>query len=181
MIIALLMLLAACNTNEQTNPSNPVDDDQVENTKTDSNTGVETNENTVSYELLHELDAIPPEVGTSISVVQDEKLYLVWAEIFEFASVPAIDFETEEVLFVTAYSDGCGREFEYVEKEGETLIVKLNYPENIRDQENIACTEIALPKTYVVKMDITNTTQGQLIDINRMIYEENSIVQEKLQ
>lgn len=179
MALVLIMLLAACNTKEQTDSSNPVDNGQ-ENVN-DSNADGETNANSVSYELLHELDSIPPEVGTSISVVQDEKLYLVWAEIFEFDSVPNIDFETEEVLFVTAYSDGCGREFEYVEKEGDTLIVKLNYPKNIRGQKEIICTEIALPKTYVVKMEHTNTTQGQLIDVNRMIYEEKSIVQEKLQ
>lgn len=162
------MLLAGCNTNEQSNPPNSVDEND------------ETNEHTVSYELLHELNAIPPEVGTSISIVQDEKLYRVWADIFEFPAIPAIDFETDEVLFVTAYSDGCGRVLEDVEKEGETLIVKLNYPENIRDQQDIVCTEIAMPKTYVVKMSKTGATQGQLIDINRMIYEEKTIVQQKL-
>lgn len=172
LIVAVLMLLAACNTNEQNNPSNPVDRNADENNQ--------TNERSVSYELLHELNTIPPEVGTSISIVQDEKLYLVWADIFEFDSIPKIDFETEEVLFVTSYSDGCGRVLESVEKEGETLIIKLIYPDEIKEQKNIVCTEIALPKTYVVKMKHTNTTQGKLIDINRTISEEKSIVQEKL-
>lgn len=168
MMVVLLMLLAACNLNQETDSSTRVDDE-----------GESTGTN-VHYKILLQLDSIPPEVGTSISVVQDEKLYFVWAEIFEFPAIPTIDFETEEVLFVTAYSDGCGRALEYVSKERETLIVKLNYPDNIRDQQDIDCTEIALPKTYVVKMDKTNTTKGQLIDINRMIYEEKNIVQQKL-
>ena len=169
-MFALILLLAACNTGEQTGNS-------------DENSGEEEieNEDSIHYELLHHLDFMPPEVGSSISIVQDEKLYLTWAEIFEFDTVPDIDFETEEVLFVTAYSDGCGRVLESVKKEGETLIVKLNFPENIRSGKEIVCTEIALGNTYVVKMEKTNTTKGKLIDINRTILEDDAIVQEKLQ
>ena len=169
-MFVLILLLAACNTGKQTGNS-------------DENSGEEAieNEDSIHYELLHHLDFMPPEAGSSISIVQDEKLYLTWAEIFEFDTVPDIDFETEEVLFVTAYSDGCGRVLESVKKEGETLIVKLNFPENIRSGKEIVCTEIALGNTYVVKMEKTNTTKGKLIDINRTIFEDDAIVQEKLQ
>lgn len=162
------MLLAACNTGDQ--PGN-----------SGENSGEDAAEDNIDYKLLHQLNYMPPEVGSSISIVQDEKLYLTWAEIFKFDTVPAIDFETEEVLFVTAYSDGCGRVLEHVKKEEETLIVKLNYPENIRKEKEIVCTEIALPNTYVVKMKKTNTTKGQLIDIQRTIHEDDAIVQGKLQ
>ena len=169
-MFVLIMLLAACNTSEQTgNSGGNSGEDAIEN------------EDSIHYELLHHLDFMPPEVGSSISIVQDEKLYLKWAEIFEFDTVPDIDFETEEVLFVTAYSDGCGRVLEHVKKEEETLIVKLNFPENIRSGKEIVCTEIALGNTYVVKMEKTNTTKGKLIDINRTILEDDAIVQEKLQ
>lgn len=164
--MGLIFLLAACNTKEQatsSNSTNPVQE-----------------ENQVEYELLFQLDSIPPEVGTSISIVQDEKLYTTWADIFGFESIPPIDFETEEVLFVTGYSDGCGREIEKIEKDGDTLVITLNYPENIREKD-IACTDIALDNTYVVKMKKSNTTKGKLIDINRTTYEEDSTVQEKLQ
>ncbi|MBD8036216.1 dehydrogenase [Solibacillus sp. A46] len=167
-MFALILLLAACNTGEKTGNS-------------DENSGEDAAESNIDYELLHHLDFMPPEVGSSISIVQDEKLYLKWAEIFEFDTVPDIDFETEEVLFVTAYSDGCGRVLEHVKKEEETLIVKLNFPENIRSGKEIVCTEIALGNTYVVKMEKTNTTKGKLIDINRTILEDDAIVQEKLQ
>lgn len=160
----LIMLLGACNSGEQT-----------------GNLGENSGEDNIDYKLLHQLNYMPPEIGSSISIVQDEKLYLTWAEIFEFDTVHAIDFETEEVLFITAYSDGCGRVFESVKKEGETLIVKLNYPEDIRKEKDIVCTEIALPNTYVIKMEKTNTTKGKLIDIQRTIYEDNAIIQEKLQ
>ena len=167
----LIMLLGACNSSDQTdNPGGNSGEDMGEAT-----------EGNIDYELLHHLDFMPPEVGTSISIVQDEKLYLTWAEIFEFDTIPNIDFETEEVLFVTAYSDGCGRVFEHVKKEGETLIVKINFPENIRNEKEIECTSIALPNTYVVKMEKTNTTKGKVIDINRTIHEDDAIVQEKLQ
>lgn len=164
-MFALILLLAACNTGE----------------KTGENSGEDAAEDNIDYKLLHQLNYMPPEVGSSISIVQDEKLYLTWAEIFEFDKVHPIDFETEEVLFVTAYSDGCGRVFESVKKEGETLIVKLNYPEDIRKEKDIVCTEIALSNTYVIKMEKTNTTKGKLIDINRIIHEDDAIVQEKLQ
>lgn len=166
LVMGLIFLLAACNTKEQatsSNSTNPVQE-----------------ENQVEYELLFQLDSIPPEVGTSISIVQDEKLYTTWADIFGFESIPPIDFETEEVLFVTGYSDGCGREIEKIEKDGDTLVITLNYPENIREKD-IACTDIALDNTYVVKMKKSNTTKGKLIDINRTTYEEDSTVQEKLQ
>lgn len=166
LVMGLIFLLAACNTKEQATSSNSTDPVQEENQ--------------VEYELLFQLDSIPPEVGTSISIVQDEKLYTTWADIFGFESIPPIDFETEEVLFVTGYSDGCGREIEKIEKDGDTLVITLNYPENIREKD-IACTDIALDNTYVVKMKKTNTTKGKLIDINRTTYEEDSTVQEKLQ
>ncbi|BAK16840.1 dehydrogenase with different specificities [Solibacillus silvestris StLB046] len=166
LVMGLIFLLAACNTKEQATSSNSTDPVQEENQ--------------VEYELLFQLDSIPPEVGTSISIVQDEKLYTTWADIFGFESIPPIDFETEEVLFVTGYSDGCGREIEKIEKDGDTLVITLNYPENIREKD-IACTDIALDNTYVVKMKKSNTTKGKLIDINRTTYEEDSTVQEKLQ
>ncbi|MER2048879.1 MAG: dehydrogenase [Solibacillus sp.] len=166
LVMGLIFLLAACNTKEQATSSNSTDPVQEENQ--------------VEYELLFQLDSIPPEVGTSISIVQDEKLYTTWADIFGFESIPPIDFETEEVLFVTGYSDGCGREIEKIEKDGDTLVITLNYPENIREKD-IACTDIALDNTYVVKMKKSNTTKGELIDINRTTYEEDSTVQEKLQ
>ena len=57
------------------------------------------------------------------------------------------------VLFVTTYSNGCGLVFENVTIEGDTLLVKLNYPEDIRSREEIVCTEIAIPQTFVVKME----------------------------
>ena len=166
LVMGLIFLLAACNTKEQATSSNSTDPVQEENQ--------------VEYELLFQLDSIPPEVGTSISIVQDEKLYTTWADIFGFESIPPIDFETEEVLFVTGYPDGCGREIEKIEKDGDTLVITLNYPENIREKD-IACTDIALDNTYVVKMKKSNTTKGKLIDINRTTYEEDSTVQEKLQ
>ncbi|MGA4515719.1 dehydrogenase [Solibacillus silvestris] len=166
LVMGLIFLLTACNTKEQATSSNSTDPVQEENQ--------------VEYELLFQLDSIPPEVGTSISIVQDEKLYTTWADIFGFESIPPIDFETEEVLFVTGYSDGCGREIEKIEKDGDTLVITLNYPENIREKD-IACTDIALDNTYVVKMKKSNTTKGKLIDINRTTYEEDSTVQEKLQ
>ena len=170
LVVGIILLLTACNTKEKetsfvsTEPVKEVND-----------------ENKVEYELLFHLDSIPPEVGTSISIVQDEKLYTTWSDIFGFDSVPSVDFETEEVLFVTGYSDGCGREIEKIEKDGDTLVITLNYPEDIRSEKDIACTEIALDNTYVVKMKKTDTTKGKLIDINRITYEEDSTVQEKLQ
>lgn len=167
LVMGLIFLLAACNTKEQATSSNSTDPVKEENQ--------------VEYELLFHLDSIPPEVGTSISIVQDEKLYTTWADIFGFESIPPVDFETEEVLFVTGYSDGCGREIEKIEKDGDTLVITLNYPEDIRGEKDIACTEIALDNTYVVKMKKTNTTKGKLIDINRTTHEEDSTVQEKLQ
>ena len=169
MLVGLIFLLAACNTKEQATLPDSTDNGQQ------GNAG-----NKVEYELLFRLDSIPPEVGTSISIVQDEKLYIAWADIFGFESVPPVDFETEEVLFVTGYSDGCGRVIEKIEKDGETLDITLNYPEDIREKD-IACTHIALDNTYVVKMKKTDTTKGRLIDINRTTFEEDSTVQEKLQ
>ena len=170
LVVGMILLLAACNTKENETSSDSTEPVQEEN-----------DENKVEYELLLHLDSIPPEVGTSISIVQDEKLYTTWADIFGFESVPSVDFETEEVLFVTGYSDGCGREIEKIEKDGDTLVITLNYPEDIRSEKDIACTEIALDNTYVVKMKKTDTTKGKLIDINRTTYEEDSTVQEKLQ
>lgn len=170
MLVGLIFLLAACNSNEKETLSDSTEPVQEEN-----------NANKVEYELLFHLGTIPPEVGTSISIVQDEKLYAAWADIFGFETVPAVDFETEEVLFVTGYSDGCGREIEQIEKVTDTLVITLNYPEDIRNEKEIACTEIAQDNTYVVKMKKTNTTKGKLIDISRTTYEEDSTVQEKLQ
>ncbi|MEK4385744.1 dehydrogenase [Solibacillus sp. FSL W7-1464] len=172
LVVGMVLLLTACNTKEDENESSSEPTEPVQE---------KNDENKVDYELLLHLDTIPPEVGTSISIVQDEKLYTTWADIFGFESVPSVDFETEEVLFVTGYSDGCGREIEKIEKDGDTLVITLNYPEDLRSEEDIACTEIALDNTYVVKMKKTNTTKGKLIDINRTIYEEDKTVQEKLQ
>ena len=173
-MLVLIMLLSACNSSEQTdNPGGNSGEEAIDQS--------EGNKNSIHYELLHHLDFMPPEVGTSLSIVQNEKLYLTWADIFGFDTIHNIDFETEEVLFVTAYSDGCGRVLEHVEKEGETLIVKINYPEELRKEKEFECTEIALPNTYVIKMEKTKTTKGKLIDINRTIHEDDAIVQEKLE
>ena len=170
LVMGIILVLAACNTKDNGTSSDSTEPVQEVN-----------DENKVEYELLHHLDSIPPEVGTSISIVQDERLYTAWADIFGFESVPPVDFATEEVLFVTGYSDGCGREIEKIEKDGDTLVITLNYPKDIRGGKDIVCTEIALDNTYVVKMKKTNTTKGKLIDINRTTYEEDSTVQEKLQ
>lgn len=170
LVMGLIFLLAACNTKEEASSSDTPEPAQEEK-----------DENKVEYELLFHLDSIPPEVGTNISIVQNEKLYTTWADIFRFEPIPPIDFETEEVLFVTGYSDGCGREVEKIEKDGDMLVITLNYPKDIRGEKDIACTEIALDNTYVIKMKKTGTTKGKLIDINRTTYEEDSTVQEKLQ
>ncbi|WP_274307169.1 dehydrogenase [Solibacillus daqui] len=120
--------------------------------------------NELNYELLMHLEFIPHEVGTSMTLIQDEKLYQSWAEIFHFDETPVIDFATEEVLFVTEYSNGCGLVFDTLTQKEDTLHVKLNFPEEIRTQKSIACNDIAMPNSYVIKLKKTNATKGTLED-----------------
>lgn len=131
----------------------------------------------VKHELLFHLEYMPHEVGTRVSVIQDEQLYNKWAEIFEFEYIPAIDFTTEEVLFVTSYSNGCGVVFENVTKQEGTLLVKLNYPEDILANKEIECTDIAMPHSFVVKMEKIGATHATLMEANRVLLEKESVLQ----
>lgn len=120
--------------------------------------------NKLNYELLMHLEFIPPEVGTSMTLIQDEKLYQSWAEIFQFEDTPVIDFATEEVLFITEYSNGCGLVFDSLTQQEDTLYAKLDFPEEIRTQEENECTEIAKPHSFVIKLKKTGATKGTLED-----------------
>ena len=169
--VFLVLFLAACNNDEKL-VSEP---NQIEPAE---NQPAEVSEHTdIHHELLFQLEFLPHEIGTSMSVIQDENLYNTWAEIFQFETVPKINFTTEEVLFVTTYSNGCGLVFENVTMEGDTLLVKLNYPEDIRSREEIVCTEIAIPQTFVVKMEKTGATKGTLMQANHILLEGESILQ----
>ena len=145
--------------------------------QTTDETATQQSENEVAYELLMQLDFMPHEVGTTISLIQDKQLYNIWAELFQFKSVPTIDFTTEEVLFITTYSDGCGRVLDRITKENDQLIVQLHYPKDIRNKKEIVCTEIALPKTFVVKLEKSGLTHGTLIDVNRTLLENELLLQ----
>lgn len=165
--VAAVASLAACNDIKQ---DKPVVDDVLQEVNEP------TNENRVDYELLLHLDFMPHEVGNSMTLVQDEALYQSWAEIFRFETIPPVDFATEEVLFVTAYSNGCGLVMDTLTQQQDTLIVALNFPENLRGNKEIVCTEIALQNTYVIKMPKTGATKGTLTDPNTVLLEQESIL-----
>lgn len=131
---------------------------------------------TLDYVLLMHLEFMPHEVGNSMTLIQDEKLYQSWAQIFQFDTIPAIDFATEEVLFVTAYSNGCGLVMDTLTQQQDTLIVALNFPENLRGNKEIVCTEIALQNTYVIKMPKTGATKGTLTAPSTVLLEQESIL-----
>lgn len=169
-----LILLTACTEQEQSTDFAPDKTDPVGN---QSSMDDSSQQSTIQHELLFQLAFVPHEMGTSISVIQDEQLYESWAEIFRFETVPTIDFEKEEVLFVTTYTDGCGRVLENVKKEGNQLMVQLNYPEGIRNKKQFACTEMAVPVTFIVKMDKTGLTQGTLKDVNHTLLENQLLIQ----
>ena len=134
------------------------------------------NENALDYELLMHLDFIPHELGNTMTLVSEEALYQKWAEIFKFETIPVIDFATEEVLFVTAYSNGCGLVVDTVTQEADTLFVALNYPEELRNKKELVCTEIALAHTYVIKMPKTGATKGTLTSPGTVLLENESIL-----
>ena len=167
--LLLLLLISACSQNgvdqSQSSPVQPIDE------------GEQETENELTYELLMQLDFLPHEVGTTISLVQDERLYHSWAEIFEFNSIPPIDFTKEELLFITTYTDGCGRVLESVKKENDQLVAQLHYPEDLRNKKEIVCTEIAMPVTYVVKLEKSGLTHGTLKDGNHTLLENELLIQ----
>lgn len=120
--------------------------------------------NKLNYELLMHLEFIPHEVGSSMTLIQDEKLYQSWAEIFQLVDTPVIDFATEEVLFITEYSNGCGLVLDSLTQQEDTLYAKLDFPEEIRTQETKACEDIAKPHSFVIKLKKTGATKGTLED-----------------
>ncbi|MEK4628397.1 dehydrogenase [Solibacillus sp. FSL R7-0682] len=168
--LLLSIVLFACTDDKQSVEDKSVLDNPT-NQELPSGTQIE-------HELLFNLNFIPHEVGTSLSLIQDPQLYETWADIFQFPSVPEVDFKTEEVLFVTTYADSCDRIFEEVTKEGDTLLVKINYPKALQQIAQIACNELAVPKTFVVKMKKTGLTYGTLIEVNRVLLEKQSILYE---
>lgn len=166
LMACFVLLVAACTNKEQTEKpveQQPNQEEQV------------TQQNDIDYELLLHLQYLPPEVGTSMTLVQEEKLYNSWAEIFQFETIPEINFEKEEVLFITYYSNGCGAEFESLQQEEQTLIAKLNYPDGILKQQDISCTEIAIPHAFILKLPKTGATTGTLIDMNRTLIKQESL------
>ena len=170
----LLLLISACSQNEI--DQNATTGGQQSSSEQPIKEGDNT-ENKLTYELLMQLDFLPHEVGTTISLIQDERLYHSWAEIFEFKSIPTIDFTKEEVLFITTYTDGCGRVLESVKKEHDQLVAQLHYPENLRNKNEIVCTEMAIPVTFVVKIEKSGLTHGTLKDGNRTLLENELIIQ----
>ncbi|AWE07612.1 dehydrogenase [Lysinibacillus sp. 2017] len=174
MFVFVFVLLTACTEQEQHTDLAP---NKAQPTGGHSSIDNSTQQLTIKHELLFQLAFVPHELGTTISVIQDEQLYESWAEISQFESVPTIDFEKEEVLFVTTYADGCGRVLENVTKEGNQLMVQLNYPEDIRNNKQIVCTEIAVPVTFVVKMDKTGLTHGTLKDVYHTLLENQLLIQ----
>lgn len=167
-ILFLLLSLTACQDNGQPEPTV---NDEVTQPIEQPKDGA-----TLDYVLLMHLDFMPHEVGNSMTLIQDNQLYQSWAQIFQFDTIPSIDFETEEVLFVTAYSNGCGLVLNTLTQQEDTLIVALNLPEDIRNNKDIACTEIALPNTYVMKMKKTGATKGTLTAPNTVFLENESIL-----
>lgn len=166
LLACFVLLVAACTNKEQTEQPVEQQPNEEEQVKEQSD---------IDYELLLHLQYLPPEVGTTMTLVQEEKLYHSWAEIFQFETIPEINFEKEEVLFITYYSNGCGADFESLQKEEQTLIAKLNYPEGIRKQQDISCTEIALPHAFILKLPKTGATTGTLIDMNRTLIEQEPL------
>ena len=163
----MMFLLTACNDVGQHEPI--VNDDVTQ--PNEEPKAVDA----VDYELLMHLDFMPHEVGASMTIVKDEQLYQSWAEIFQFETIPEIDFVAEEVLFVTSYSNGCGLVLDTLTQKEDTLYVTLNYPEDIRNNEEIICTEIAMPNTYVIKMKISGATKGTLKVTDNVILENENI------
>lgn len=160
-LVMIVATLTACNE------TNQLEDDPSKKP---------VNENALDYELLLHLDFMPPEVGNTMTLVSEEALYQSWAEIFQFDTIPDIDFETEEVLFVTAYSNGCGLVMDTVTQEADALFVTLNYPEELRNNKELVCTEIALANTYVLKMPKTGATKGTLTSPGTVLLENVSIL-----
>lgn len=173
-LLLFALLIAACTYKEDSTNADPVDTTPKE-TEPVKNNPIE--KNGIKHELLFHLEYLPPEVGTTISVIQDDTLYQSWAEIFQFDSVPVIDFDKEEVLFVTTYANSCGLIFENVTLQEDTLMVKLNFPKHIRDKGDIACNDIAIPQAFVVKMEKTGAVYGTLMDANRILIEKDSVIQ----
>lgn len=173
-IMFAFVLLTACTDQEHHTDLIPDKADSIEEHSSIEYTSQQSN---IKHELLFQLAFVPHEVGTSISVIQDKQLYEAWAEIFQFKSVPTIDFEKQEVLFVTTYTDGCGRNLESLTREGNQLMVQLNYPKYIRNKKQIVCTEMAVPVTFVVKMDKTGLTHGTLQDVNNTVLENQLLIQ----
>lgn len=132
--------------------------------------------NELNYEVLMHMEFIPHEVGTSMTLIQDEKLYQSWAEIYQFEETPHIDFATEEVLFVTEYSNGCGLVFDSLTQQKDTLHVKLDFPEEIRTQKTIACDDIAIPNSFVIKLKKIGVTKGTLEDSYEIRLENINII-----
>lgn len=163
LLVLFVASLTACN-----------DTDAV---KTVIDDGLEpSNENALDYELLLHLDFIPHELGNTMTLVEEVALYQSWAEIFHFETIPDVDFAKEEVLFVTAYSNGCGLVVDTVTQQADTLFVELNYPEELRNKKDLVCTEIALANTYVMKMPKTGATKGTLTAPGTVLLEKQSIL-----
>lgn len=175
MLISLLLLLlfGACSQNEVDQSTTP--DGQAQQSSTEQ--PIKEPENELPFELLMQLDFLPHEVGTTISLIQNEQLYNAWADIFEFKSIPTIDFSNEEVLFITTYTDGCGRVLDSIKNENGQLVAKLDYPEHLKKQKEIVCTEIAMPVTFVVKLDKSGLTHGTLKDGNHTLLENELLIQ----
>jgi hypothetical protein len=171
-----VLFVSGCTNNEEKQSTTP-EEQQPSIEQPSANEPVQPNVNNLSFELLMQLDFIPHEAGTTISLIQDERLYHSWAEIFQFPSVPTIDFTTEEVLFITMYSDGCGRVLDNITKEKDQLVVQLQYPDDLRNQKEIVCTEIAKPITFVVKLEKTNLTHGTLKDVHHLLLENELLIQ----
>lgn len=167
LLVLFVASLTACNKTDQVKP---VSGDGYQEVKEPSN------ENALDYELLLHLDSIPHELGISMTLVEEVALYQSWAEIFHFETIPDVDFEKEEVLFVTAYSNGCGLVVDTVTQQADALYVELNYPEELRNKKDLVCTEIALSNTYVMKMPKTGATKGTLTAPGTVLLEKQSIL-----
>lgn len=174
-LLFITLLLTACTQTDSSKQT--IADEETPTEQQPSNVLTQNSENNLNYELLMQLDFMPHEVGTTISLIQDEHLYNLWAELFQFKTIPVIDFTKEDVLFITTYTDGCGRVLGSITKDHQQLVAQLQYPENLRNKKEIVCTEIAIPVTFVVKLEKSGLIHGTLKDMNRILLENVLLIQ----
>ena len=133
------------------------------------------------FTVLHKQESIPGYIENEEAIllaINEHELQQL-AKDYKIAT-PAVNFDKYFVVFAQYISDGCGLVVDKVDSADDTLLITLDLPLELRNDNTIACTSIARKNLSVILLEkfqgysqfkaaqFTNSNIGANLDFNTL-------------